>query len=94
MIRKCIKNKNELGENTAIDRKKRSEIMTKAIGRKISQYSKENILISSFNSIKDAATKTGINRKNINHVVVGRSKTAGGFIWKYDDKDLKDLNLE
>ena len=61
---------------------------------KISQYSKENILISSFNSIKDAATKTGINRKNINHVVVGRSKTAGGFIWKYDDKDLKDLNLE
>lgn len=91
-IRESLKRyyeKNKLEENIVIDRKKRSEIMTKAIGRKISQYSKDNVLISSFNSIKDAADNTGINRKNINHVVVGRSKTAGGFIWKYD-KQLKE----
>lgn len=78
-------------EEIIIDRKKHSDIMTKRIGRKISQYSKDGILLASFQSIKAAAVETCINRKNINQMLSGRSKSAGGFIWRYDDnKELKD----
>lgn len=73
------------------DKKKHSEIMTLAIGRKISQYSKENILIASFNSIKEGAEKNNLTRKNVQACVSGRSKTAGGFIWRYDTEPKDNI---
>ena len=33
-----------------------------------------------------------IGRKSIQSNMVGRSKSAGGYVWKYADKDLKDLS--
>ena len=66
------------------NRKKHSETMTKAIGRKISQYSND-ILIDSFESIVQAYNKTGVKRANISNCLACRAKTAGGFIWKYNE---------
>lgn len=66
-------------------RKLQSEIMTKAIGRKISQYSLTGDFIKSYDSIKIAALETNGSFKSIGHTVRGRSKTSGGFLWKYAD---------
>ena len=73
------------------NKNKHSEIMTNAIGRKISQYTHDNKLIESFDSIKIAMKKTKISSSNISHVLAGRNKKAGGFIWKY--AELKDTSL-
>jgi hypothetical protein len=35
---------------------------------------------------------TTIGRKSIQSNMIGRSKSAGGYVWKYADKDLKDLS--
>jgi group I intron endonuclease len=67
------------------NRKKHSEAMTKAIGRKVSQYTKEGVFIASFNSIVDAAEKNGLTRGCVQAGLLGYSKTAGGFIWKYNE---------
>lgn len=54
-------------------------------GRKVYQFTNNNELINTFNSIKEAADNTNISNRNIHSNVSGRSKTAGGYIWKYAD---------
>jgi group I intron endonuclease len=46
------------------------------------QYDKNDILINQFISAAEAKRQTGI--KTINSVVLGKTKTAGGFKWRYD----------
>jgi hypothetical protein len=47
----------------------------------VNQYDKNTLLlIKTFNSIKDAKIKTGIN--HISSCINGKSKTAGGYVWK------------
>ena len=65
------------------NRKKHSDSMRKANGRKVEQYSKENVLLASYDSISEAADKVSVNRKSIQSNASGHLKTAGGFIWKY-----------
>lgn len=65
-----------------INIEKHRESMAKAVGRSISQYSLDGTLIASFKSMAEAGRATGIDRNNIRFVVIGRNKTAGGFIWK------------
>lgn len=67
------------------NRKKHSAAMTKAIGRKISQYSTDDVFIDSFESIVQAYNISGVKRANISSCLSGRAKTAGGFIWKYNE---------
>jgi len=71
-------------------REKHKELMRKVLNKPVSQYSKEGVLIASFESVKDATNKTGIRSGNISSMLTGRNKTAGGFIWKYDKKEPKD----
>ncbi len=65
------------------NKEKHSEILTRVNGRKMLQYSLNNELLASFDSINLAAKHTGIGRRNIQANAAGRSKTAGGYIWKY-----------
>ena len=51
--------------------------------RKVAQFSKEDILIKEFNSISEAETYTNINNRRISEVCNMKSKTAGGYIWKF-----------
>lgn len=44
---------------------------------------KDGKTIRKFKSIAEAGKQTGIGRRNINNVLCGWSKTAGGFVWKY-----------
>jgi group I intron endonuclease len=68
-----------------------SEIMTKINGKKINQYSLDNILLASFDSIILASKGSGIGRCSIQANASGRTKSAGGFIWKYSEKEPKEI---
>lgn len=64
-------------------KKKISDIRRKKYGRKVEQYTKENVLIATYDSIMEAHEKTHIHRGSIQSGASGRTKTGGGFIWKY-----------
>lgn len=69
---------------------KHREIMTKVKGKKIIQFNNDNIFVREYNSIREADRISGIKKSNIQQVLSGKTKTAGGYIWKYvDEKDLK-----
>lgn len=69
---------------------KHREAMAKAKGRKVAQYTKDNDFIKEYNSINEAGRLSEAKASNIQRVLSGFTKTAGGYIWKYvDEKDLK-----
>jgi group I intron endonuclease len=73
-----------------INIEKHREAMTKANGKKISQFNLSNEFVKEYNSIADAGRISGVKKSNIQQVLLSKTKTAGGFIWKYIDKtDLK-----
>lgn len=51
----------------------------------ILQYDKSNNFLLKYDSIKDAHRKTGILAESISNCLRGKSKTSGGFIWKYQN---------
>ena len=71
------------GKNKEAHYKHHSEIMTKAIGKKVNQYTLKGEFIKEYPCIAEAERQTTVTRRNIQSNVVNRSKTAGGFIWKY-----------
>lgn len=73
----------EYHKNNVVDVTKQINAVKKANSKKVIQYSKDSILIQQFDSMTIAEEKTGVTRQNIQHNACGRSKTAGGFIWKY-----------
>lgn len=50
---------------------------------------KNNIVINEYNSVKEAAEKTGVIKQNISSALTGKYKTAGGFEWKYKNESDK-----
>jgi group I intron endonuclease len=70
-------------ENHRINIEKHREIMTKARGKPIAQYTAENLFVKDYPSIKDAGRNSGINAKNIQHALKINGRKAGGFLWKY-----------
>ena len=63
---------------------KRLEASRKAKCKPVLQYTEEGELVSKFSSQVEAAEKTEICRTSIGNALKGKYKTAGGFIWKYD----------
>ena len=53
----------------------------------IAQYTKDGEYVATFESIKNATETTGINGSQISGCAKGKYKSAGGFIWKYVNKD-------
>lgn len=52
--------------------------------KKVSQYSLDGNLITSFNSIVEASRLTGVNKTSIAKVCRGSRKKAGNFLWKFN----------
>ncbi len=52
----------------------------------VEQVDKCGNVIQEFESASEASRKTGINRRAICNVCIGRSKTAGGYFWKFVEK--------
>jgi hypothetical protein len=51
--------------------------------KRIAQYTKDNIFIREWDSVKSAGETLHINRSNISACLKNKHKTAGGFVWKY-----------
>lgn len=49
----------------------------------IIQLNKQNNIIQEFSCCREASIILGINEKAINNVLKNRTKTSGGFFWKY-----------
>jgi len=75
----------EYYKNNTVNLIKQISAIKKANSKKVIQYSKDKKVIQHFDSITIAAEKTGVGRRNINACTSERSKTAGGFIWKYEE---------
>ena len=56
------------------------------------QYSKEGEFIKQWPSLTDASESLGIHHGNISKVCKGKRKTAGGFIWKFSEKEEFDID--
>lgn len=70
---------------------KHREIMAKARGKPIAQYTLENVFIKDYVSIKDAGRNSGVDSRNIQHALKINGRKAGGFLWKYiQQTELKD----
>lgn len=65
---------------TAIKRSKENRSIT------ILQYNKSLKLINTYSSLMDAERETGIPNNNICNCCKNKRKTAGGYIWKYEEE--------
>jgi len=64
-------------------RKPFSEETKNKMKKPILQYDKDMNLIAEYNGTVDAAKVTGVKFDNISQCLRGKSKTAGGYIWRF-----------
>lgn len=67
-------------------KRKISESLKGKVVKSVSQYSKDGRFINTYNSITEAENETKINHSDISECCnkVRNRKTAGGFIWKFN----------
>lgn len=63
----------------------RNRRMAEAQGKAVVQYTTEGVFLAEYPSIKEAGRVTGINKSHICQVCRGKEKTAGGYIWCYEE---------
>jgi group I intron endonuclease len=73
----------QLGENNPFFNKTHTSEMKAKLGTAVDKYTKDGEFLETFTTVTFAADSAGINRKNVSACLVGRQKTAGGFVWKY-----------
>lgn len=62
--------------------------MAKSKAKCITQYSKQGEFIKTWNSILEAANTLNLSKSAISSSCKERTKTSGGFIWKYETYDF------
>jgi len=61
----------------------------KVLSKPVIQLSLDGLVITEFESIKEASSKTNIHKQNIGACVNGKYKTAGGYKWVYKNEESK-----
>lgn len=61
--------------------------------KKVGQYNLDGTFIREFDGITEAANATGVTRYAVGNCVNGKSRTSGGFIWKYLDYDNTKIEI-
>lgn len=59
--------------------------LSKSLSKKVYQYSLDGKLINEYDSTVQAKEMTDIDCGHISACCNGKRKTAGGFIWRYDE---------
>jgi hypothetical protein len=57
-------------------------VNTLSTNKAIIQYDKDNNMIKEYISISEAGRTSGVKKSNIQQMLSGNTKSAGGFIWK------------
>lgn len=92
-IEKCRRNCSfkRLSEDQKKEMYRKSGLTRRTLNRTtakpILQYNRNGVLIKRWCSITEAERETKICRANIIHCARERIKLAGGFIWKYEEKE-------
>ena len=74
-------------QNNPLTKKHLSETQhnRKDQSKKVMQYSKDGLLLNTYQSTMEAQRQTGIPSQNISACCLGKKyKSAGGYIWKYE----------
>ena len=66
------------------------QVLNNILSRKVLQI-KDNLIINKFDSLSIAVKETGI--KGLKNCCYGKRKTAGGFIWKFEEIN-KEIEIE
>ena len=61
---------------------------------KIAQYDLNGCLIRIWDCMSDASRNLDINLQNISKCCKGKYKTAGGFIWRYENEELTEKHFK
>lgn len=80
-LRWCTQRENINFELSIANRK---HAMRKACGVSVNQYDLSGNYIATYETLTDAQTITGIVYQNIRACCIGRYKTAGKYIWKFN----------
>lgn len=71
---------------------KAKDNMTRAVqdklGISVSKYGKDGVFIESYVSIGEAGRQNEIDQSNITKCCKGKSKTSGGYIWRYSEEGI------
>ena len=59
--------------------------VTYSLGKRIKQFTKEGIFIKEYMSLSEVGRLLNIPTSNISKCCMGKRKSAGGFIWKYEN---------
>lgn len=65
----------------------KTNIAVKSNKKVVLQFDKSGNYIAEFESASAAAQQTGISLGNISQVCMNKRKTAGGYMWKYKEKE-------
>lgn len=60
--------------------------MREAKSKPVVQYTDNMLKVHEYSSIREASLVTGIKNQNISACCLGKTKTAGGYVWKYRNK--------
>ena len=70
----------------------RKKISDKHSKRSVVQLNKNNEIVATYISIMDAHRQTGVRRAGISSCCQHKQKTAGGFIWRYQENEQDKEN--
>lgn len=78
----CRENVNH---GTGVKRSAESRMNHKSFSNPVVQYTTGGVFLAEYSSIREAERVTGINHSNIGQVCRGKRKTAGGYLWLYEE---------
>jgi len=81
----------QLGENNPFFNKTHTPETKAKLGTAVDKYTTDGKFLETFTTVTFAAHSAGVDRKNVSACLVGRQKTAGGFVWKYSQPRLREL---
>jgi group I intron endonuclease len=64
------------------------QALIQANKKRVSQFTKDDIFVREFESVKDAAESIHVTPSSVTVCLKGRSKTSGGFKWKYSTSSV------
>lgn len=59
-------------------------VSSKFLRKKVNQYTLNDVLVATYDSVREAERQTGFRNTHISDVCIGKRKTAYGYKWAYD----------
>ena len=81
----------QVGENNPFFNRTHTPETKAKLGTTVDKYTKDGELLETFTTVTFAAQSAGVDRKNVSACLVGKQKSAGGFVWKYALREMSSI---